>query len=142
MVKPVAELIPLGRQVPPVLVVRLHLNRNLLRHVQPVGLQAGDFLRVVRQQPDRRQTELGENLVADPEWVASGKLTSKGIEELKSRLPYADLSRLEADPERARDWKAAVATYEDLTGPMSELEKLAARWRAQQVRKEHEGETP
>jgi acyl carrier protein len=40
-----------------------------------------------------------ENLVADPEWVASGKLTTKGIEELKSRLPYADLSRLEADPD-------------------------------------------
>src|SRR3954447_20840499 len=34
-----------------------------------------------------------ENLVADPEWVSAGKLTSKGIEELQARLPYADLGR-------------------------------------------------
>jgi acyl carrier protein len=40
-----------------------------------------------------------ENLVADPEWVAEGKLTSKGLKELKSRLPYADLSNFEADPD-------------------------------------------
>ena len=33
----------------------------------------------------------------------------------------AALARLEANPDRTRDWKAAVATYEDLTGPMSEL---------------------
>ncbi len=29
-----------------------------------------------------------ENLMADPEWVADGKLTTKGVEELKTRLPY------------------------------------------------------
>ena len=40
-----------------------------------------------------------ENLVADPEWVADGKLTAKGMSELKARLPYADLSKLEANPE-------------------------------------------
>ncbi|MGZ3413677.1 MAG: acyl carrier protein, partial [Isosphaeraceae bacterium] len=28
-----------------------------------------------------------ENLVADPEWVSDGKLTGKGMSELKSRLP-------------------------------------------------------
>jgi len=39
-----------------------------------------------------------ENLMADPEWVADGKLTSKGLAELKGRLPFADLSRFEADP--------------------------------------------
>jgi len=35
-----------------------------------------------------------ENLVADPEWVSDGKLTGKGMSELKSRLPYADLKKL------------------------------------------------
>jgi acyl carrier protein len=40
-----------------------------------------------------------ENLVADPEWVAGGRLTTKGLDELKSRLPYADLTRLESDPD-------------------------------------------
>jgi acyl carrier protein len=39
-----------------------------------------------------------ENLMADPEWVANGKLTPKGVEELKARLPYADISKFGADP--------------------------------------------
>jgi acyl carrier protein len=39
-----------------------------------------------------------ENLTADPEWVADGKLTSKGLSELRSRLPFADLAKLETDP--------------------------------------------
>ncbi len=39
-----------------------------------------------------------ENLMADPEWVADGKLTTKGVEELKTRLPYADITKLEDDP--------------------------------------------
>ncbi len=40
-----------------------------------------------------------ENLVADPEWVSGGKLTTKGIEELKARLPYANLGKFVANPE-------------------------------------------
>jgi acyl carrier protein len=40
-----------------------------------------------------------ENLSADPEWVADGKLTSKGIEELKARLPYADLAKFAENPD-------------------------------------------
>jgi acyl carrier protein len=39
-----------------------------------------------------------ENLMADPEWIADGKLTAKGLAELKARLPFADLSKFEADP--------------------------------------------
>ena len=39
-----------------------------------------------------------ENLTADPEWIADGKLTNKGVDELKSRLPFADLSKIEDDP--------------------------------------------
>jgi hypothetical protein len=38
------------------------------------------------------------------------------------------------------DWKGAAATYDDMTEPMSDLEKLAGRYRALQVRKEHGGE--
>jgi acyl carrier protein len=40
-----------------------------------------------------------ENLLADPEWVADGKLTEKGLSELKARLPYADLSKFEENPD-------------------------------------------
>jgi acyl carrier protein len=39
-----------------------------------------------------------ENLMADPEWVADGKLTIKGVEELKARLPYANVTKFEDDP--------------------------------------------
>jgi acyl carrier protein len=39
-----------------------------------------------------------ENLTADPEWIADGKLTNKGVEELKTRLPFADISKIEGDP--------------------------------------------
>ena len=39
-----------------------------------------------------------ENLTADPEFVADGKLTTKGLCELRSRLPFADLAKLESDP--------------------------------------------
>jgi acyl carrier protein len=40
-----------------------------------------------------------ENLVADPEWVADGKLTAKGIEELKAKMPFADLSKFADNPD-------------------------------------------
>ena len=35
----------------------------------------------------------------DPDMVQDGKLTSKGLAELKTRMPYADLSRFEQNPD-------------------------------------------
>ena len=35
----------------------------------------------------------------DPEFVQNGKVTAKGLAELRARMPYADLSEFEADPE-------------------------------------------
>jgi acyl carrier protein len=40
-----------------------------------------------------------ENVVSDPEMIKDGKLTDKGIQELKARMPYADLSTFAKDPE-------------------------------------------
>src|SRR3954454_15928178 len=40
-----------------------------------------------------------ENVVADPEMIEGGKLTVKGLEELKTRIPYADLTDFAEDPE-------------------------------------------
>ena len=40
-----------------------------------------------------------ENVVADPEMIEGGKLTAKGLDELKTRMPYADLPSFAADPE-------------------------------------------
>jgi len=35
----------------------------------------------------------------DPEFVENGRVTVKGIDELRQRMPFADLSAFEADPE-------------------------------------------
>src|SRR5437870_10812505 len=35
----------------------------------------------------------------DPEFVANGKVTPKGLNELKTRMPFADLSTFEKNPE-------------------------------------------
>ena len=40
-----------------------------------------------------------ENVVSDPDMIAGGKLTTKGIEELKTRMPYADLSEFAENPD-------------------------------------------
>lgn len=40
-----------------------------------------------------------ENVVTDPDMIKDGVLTTKGIDELKTRMPYADLSEFVANPE-------------------------------------------
>jgi acyl carrier protein len=35
----------------------------------------------------------------DPEFVQNGKVTPKGLQELKQRMPFADLSKFERNPE-------------------------------------------
>jgi len=35
----------------------------------------------------------------DPDFVQNGKVTDKGLAELKSRMPFADLSQFEKDPQ-------------------------------------------
>jgi acyl carrier protein len=35
----------------------------------------------------------------DPEFVQNGRVTDKGLAELRSRMPFADLSKFEQDPE-------------------------------------------
>ena len=35
----------------------------------------------------------------DPELVQDGRVTAKGLEELRSKMPFADLTQFEEDPE-------------------------------------------
>src|SRR4051794_8302936 len=35
----------------------------------------------------------------DPEFVENGRVTPKGLEELRTRMPFADLSKFEQSPE-------------------------------------------
>jgi Acyl carrier protein len=43
-----------------------------------------------------------EKLFTDPEYVQDGKLTSKGIDELRARLPFADVDDFAKNPETSR----------------------------------------
>ena len=43
--------------------------------------------------------ELFPENVSDPDLTENGKLTSRGLTELKARMPYADLSEFEQDPD-------------------------------------------
>jgi acyl carrier protein len=38
----------------------------------------------------------------DPEFVQNGRVTEKGLEELRTRMPFADLSSFEKDPQVSR----------------------------------------
>src|SRR5436190_15310402 len=38
----------------------------------------------------------------DPEFVQDGRVTARGLEELRTRMPYADLSAFEDDPDVSR----------------------------------------
>ena len=40
-----------------------------------------------------------DNVLQDAEYVQDGKVTEKGIAELKLRMPHADISPLEEDPD-------------------------------------------
>jgi acyl carrier protein len=43
--------------------------------------------------------ELFPENVSDPEMTENGRLTEKGLAELRQRMPYADLSAFEEDPD-------------------------------------------
>lgn len=40
-----------------------------------------------------------DNIVNNPDFVADGKLTEQGMTELKTRMPHADFSDFEQDPD-------------------------------------------
>jgi acyl carrier protein len=43
--------------------------------------------------------ELFPESVSDPDLTENGKLTAKGLEELKERMPFADLTAFSTDPD-------------------------------------------
>ncbi len=73
-----------------------------------------------------------------PEESAERPSSSPGraaaVRQMRARA-LEKLADLEPDSDAARDRNAAVAAYEDVTGPMSEMEKVAGRYRAEHVKK-------
>ncbi len=70
-----------------------------------LGAESIDFLDIVF----RLEREFGikiprgelfaENVFSDPEMTSGGKFTAKGLEELRARMPFADLSTFAQNPE-------------------------------------------
>jgi acyl carrier protein len=67
-----------------------------------------DFLDIVfkLEQAFGFKIEQGElfpdNVAQNPEYVQSGMVTQKGIDELKAKLPHVDFSEFEKDPQVSR----------------------------------------
>jgi len=71
-----------------------------------LGAESIDFLDIVFRMEKafglkipREELFPAEALMGSEEFVADGKLTDKGLEELKTRMPHSDLSKFEADPQ-------------------------------------------
>jgi len=70
-----------------------------------LGAESIDFLDIVFRMEKafgikipREELFPAESLLSNKEYISGGKLTPKGIEELKKRMPHADLSEFIADP--------------------------------------------
>lgn len=70
-----------------------------------LGAESIDFLDIVFQLEQAfgfkiSQGELfPDNVTQDPDFVQDGKITPHGLEVLKERLPHADFSGLDTDPD-------------------------------------------
>jgi len=71
-----------------------------------LGAESIDFLDIVFRlekvfgiKIPREELFPAENLMNNPEYVNNGKLTEKGLNELKSRMPHTDFSDFENDPD-------------------------------------------
>ena len=84
----------------------VHLNSTLQGDL---GAESIDFLDIVF----RLEREFGIKIPrgelfpesifqGDPEFVANGKVTEKGLAELRAKMPFADLSSFEKDPSVSR----------------------------------------
>ena len=70
-----------------------------------LGAESIDFLDIVFRMEKafgikipREELFPAENLLSNKEYISNGKLTPKGLEELKKRMPHADISEFAADP--------------------------------------------
>lgn len=71
-----------------------------------LGAESIDFLDIVFRlekafdlKVPREELFPAESVLNNPEFVSSGKLTAKGMAELKARMPHTDLSEFEQDPD-------------------------------------------
>jgi len=72
--------------------------------VGDLGAESIDFLDIVFRLEKSFEIEIPrselfpEDVLTSAEYVQDGKVTGEGIEELKKRMPFADLSKFEENP--------------------------------------------
>jgi len=71
-----------------------------------LGAESIDFLDIVFRlekafgiKIPREELFPAENLMTDSELVHNGKLTAKGLAELRQRMPHTDITAFESDPD-------------------------------------------
>ncbi|MCD4831852.1 MAG: acyl carrier protein [Anaerohalosphaeraceae bacterium] len=71
-----------------------------------LGAESIDFLDIVFRMEKsfdlkipREELFPAEALMGSEEYVKDGKLTEKGLQELRDKMPHSDISRFEADPD-------------------------------------------
>jgi acyl carrier protein len=70
-----------------------------------LGAESIDFLDIIFRMEKafgikipREELFPAESILTNSEYVSNGKLTSKGLAELKKRMPHTDLSEFASDP--------------------------------------------
>ena len=72
--------------------------------VGDLGAESIDFLDIVFRLEKAFNIEIPrselfpEDILTNAEFVEDGRVTERGLEELKARMPFADLSKFEANP--------------------------------------------
>ncbi len=71
-----------------------------------LGAESIDFLDIVFRlekafeiKIPREELFPAESLMNNPEYLSNGKLTDKGLKELREKLPHTDISEFEKDPD-------------------------------------------
>jgi len=98
------------RQVQTVLVDALGIDEEEAaadaRLMGDLGAESIDFLDIVFRlekvfgiKIPREELFPIENMMTNPEFVSNGKLTAKGLAEMRIRMPHTDLASFEGDPD-------------------------------------------
>src|SRR5690606_28093580 len=112
----VAELAPLGGEVRAVVRTRLHLDGLAARDLQAVALEPHDLPRVVRQELDRAEAQVEQDLGADTV-VAQVRLEAERLVRLYRVLSLI-LERVRADLVGQPDAPALLPQVDDGAEPL------------------------
>ena len=71
-----------------------------------LGAESIDFLDIVFRleksfgiKIPREELFPADSLLSNPDFVSNGKLTEKGLEEFKAKMPHADITAFQEDPD-------------------------------------------